>query len=653
MRLKLSQRFNLYIGGILFAGICLLFFFDYRSNRQLLEEIGIGEAERLCETIFDQLYTSMRLGGGRKENRAIIERFRKMDGIRDIRVIHGGQLDRQYGIEEDEIPVDAMDRDGLEGRKTGILLKDADGGLSARVVQPFFIQDECMRCHTGRAGQVNGAISVTMSLRKYGDLIAGHMRSFLIWGGGILLLTSSAILFTVHKRLLVPIEALRKGAEALASGDLAHRVRLITGDELEELGEAFDKMASSLHAAASGLKEINEKHSKLVQMAPDAIVLRDYATDRLVDANPAAEIMTGYSREALIGMRSPDLFPVEKLPEYREVFKRWCHDGKGYLHNGVIIKNDGFTVPVEIGASVLELGGKKYIQEIWRDLSERKGFEDTIRRHVAELEETVRERTAELNKSLVSLETAYKRLQDSEQKFVESAKLISLGEMAASIAHELNSPLAGILSITEVLIGRLHEGDPNRNLLYRIKDATVRSKYIILDMMTYARPSKEGFTPMFLNEAVRATLTLFISEIKTSSLEIEEDLDMVLPKVLGNRGQIMEVILNIIKNARDAMGGAGKIYISTRVANGGGFALLEIRDTGPGIPKAIIGKIFDPFFTTKEKGGGLNIGLGLSISKSIINGHGGRIEAENGVDRGASFRVYLPLAPAEETENLQ
>ena len=151
---------------------------------------------------------------------------------------------------------------------------------------------------------------------------------------------------------------------------------------------------------------------------------------------------------------------------------------------------------------------------------------------------------------------------------------------------------------------------------------------------------------MFLNESIRATLTLFISELKTSSIEIHEDFDPDLPKITGNKGQIMEVILNIIKNARDVMRGTGGIFISTRAVavDGRDFAVAEIRDTGPGIPGEIMDKIFDPFFTTKEKGGGLNIGLGLSISRSIINAHGGGIQVESRPGEGATFRIFLPLS---------
>lgn len=647
MRLKLYARFNLYIGGILLVGMAALFYYDFRSNAYLLSEIGINEAQRLCSSIFDQLYTSMKLGGGRDQNRAIIERFmdEKISGVEEIRVIHGHSMDRQFGMEEDELPRSALERLALGGTPAREMVQGSHGYRQALVIEPFKAAPECTKCHIAAPGQTIGAISVKVSLKKYEEIIHKHRRNFLFWGGGILVLTSFSILLTVNKRLLKPLDALKTGTEALASGDLSHRVDVPAGDEIGELGAAFNDMASSLSAATTRLEDLGEKYSKLVQMAPDAIVVVDLATRKFIEANPAATVLTGYSRDELLNMRSVEMYSPETAEEYSRELKRWVHDGKGYLHDASLVKKDGFTVPIEIGASILELGSTKYVQEIWRDLSERKGFGETINRYVGELEETVKKRTAELNKTVIDLEVAYKRLQDSEQKFIQSAKLISLGEMGAGIAHELNSPLAGILSLTEVLLGRTGKDDRNYFLLEKIKDAAVRSKYIIIDMMTYARPAKGKFEPIWLNESIRATLCLFISEIKSSSIKVIENFDPELPKVYGNQGRVMEVILNIIKNARDALGGSGEIHISTKKVTEGAeeFSVAEIRDTGPGIPLGIMDKIFDPFFTTKEKGGGVNIGLGLSLSQSIIKEHGGRIEVENVAGGGASFRVFLPV----------
>ncbi|MBI5886440.1 MAG: PAS domain S-box protein [Deltaproteobacteria bacterium] len=645
MRLRLSQRFNLIIGAILLAGILMLVYFDVGSDTRLMRHIGINEAERLSNALFDQLYTSMRLGGGREENRAIVERFNAMNGVAEIRVLHGPALDMQYGPELDEMARDELDRDALGGVSSDVFEKIRDGVSSVRRVSPVFLERACIRCHTGAEGAVAGVISMRLNFEDHENIISAHTRSFLIWGGAILVATFVAVLATVNYCLLKPLNYIKGGVDALASGDLSYRLNLKTGDELEDLGAAFDGMTESLLQATTRLNELNEKYTKLVQMAVDAIVLIDIETRRFVDVNPAAVAITGYSREELLVISSEELYPDASQAEYGSAFDRWVFDGKGYLRDAELFGKNGMLTSVEIAASVLELGRRKYMIEIWRDTTERKGFIQTLNRNIRELEETVAERTDALSSTLKELETAYGRLKDSESKLIQTAKMTSLGEMGAGIAHELNSPIAGILSITEVLMARTDKNDPKYYFLEKVKDAAVRSKYIIQDMLAYARPARSGFAPVLLNEVITATLCLFISEIKTSAIDIVKDIKADLSPVYANKGQIMEVMLNIIKNARDAMHGKGRIFISTyeKEEAGARYAVAEIRDTGPGISPDALNKMFDPFFSTKEKGGGLNIGLGLSISQSIMNEHNGRIEGANAPGSGAVFRIFLPV----------
>ena len=643
--MRLSQRFNLYLGAIFIIGFLILIFLGFRSNSALLEEIGLKEASYMSKDVFDRLYESMRRGGGRDENRAIIKSFEKINGIEEIRVIHGPELNAEHGLDEDDLPRDRFDRQALDGKTYAAIEKTVDGHKAARFVVPVIVTKDCVECHTTKSGTANGAISIMVSLKKYEGVIAVFTGSMLLWGAGVLVLSAVMLLVAIRRRLVSPLESLKEGLAAISRGELDHKVRLHTGDEIEELGSAFNKMGQSLLTTTTRLNDINERYTKLVDMAADAIVLKDIETHRFIEANPAATVFTGYSRDELLGKSTEDLYPREKLSEYMEIFKRWVYDGKGYLHDAAVISKDGAAVPVEIAASLLEIGKKKYIQEIWRDISERKGFDEKLKQQIVELEATVRKKTAHL-------EEAYAKLKNSEKKIVESAKLISLGEMGAGIAHELNSPLAGILSITDVLLGRLNKNDPNYYLLEKIKDAAVRSKYIILDMLTYARPFKGEFEPLYLNLVIKATLAMFISELKSVSIEIAPRLDPELPKVYGNKGQLMEVVLNIIKNARDAMAGEGKIFITTKVGTDDGreVVVMEIRDTGPGIPAEAMDRIFDPFFTTKVKGGGKNVGLGLSIAQSIVAEHGGKIWAENAPGGGAVMRVTLPFAPEEYHE---
>ncbi len=247
--------------------------------------------------------------------------------------------------------------------------------------------------------------------------------------------------------------------------------------------------------------------------------------------------------------------------------------------------------------------------------------------------------------------TEYRR---AEQALIQNAKLASLGELGAGIAHELNSPLAGILSLAEVMLARMESSDTNYVFVEKIKDATVRSKHIIMDLMSYSMPDAEQMRPVSVNEALNSVLSLFISELKTFQVKIEEDFAPDLPDIMGNKGQLMEVFLNIIKNSKDALAGEGNITIKTSKLKTGGdeFVEVDISDNGPGISEDSITRIFDPFYTTKEKGGGMNIGLGLSISKGIIEAHDATIKVESTVGVDTHFRLLFPVAAQPEQVGL-
>lgn len=637
--MKLTRRFYLYIISLFSFGLLAFFYLLHLENERLLQEAGLMDARRLANAFFGELYTSMALGGGAENDKMIVQRYKNIEGVMAIKAIHGAIIDNVFGVEADEVSVDEFERDGLNGMESWSIMESGRNvQRSMRLVMPIRIEQRCIGCHEAPEGSTAGAISLRISLARYEAIVAGHERYMLLVGLLILVFASISILVALRRRLLNPLFQLKEGLESIRGGDLSGRLSLNTGDEFDDVGLAFNEMAKSLEVTSSNLHEAILKYSSLVEMATDAIFLVDTETMKVMEANKAAVLLTGFEKEELSQMVSTDFYETS-LPRKAYVlsFKRWVFDGKGYAFDTVIRKKQGSAVYVDIAASTVEINGRTLILEIWRDISERKCLEDGLRSKITELEGRVRERTEEL-------ETAYDKLKASQQKIIHSAKLISLGEMGAGIAHELNSPLAGILTIVEVLLGRMDTEDRNYTLLEKIKDAAVRSKYIIIDMLSYARPFQGDMEPLNLNEVVKSTLSLFVSEVNAASVDISLDLGGNLPVVMGARGQLMEVIFNLVKNARDSIADMGGITLRTRTMDEDGalFVVAEIKDTGEGIPDEILERVFDPFFSTKDKGGGLNVGLGLSISESIIKKHGGRLEAKNLSSGGAMFSIILP-----------
>jgi PAS domain S-box-containing protein len=638
MRIPLTYRLILYVLAAMTAAVGAIVAYDHSTLHALLLDVGTRDAEIFTSAVYEGLTESMTQGGGRVEHDAIIKAFKATEGVKELKV---ARLSRMRGDSPEVEGIAALERGKAEAK--GELHRESDGSLDFHYTAWMQANEYCTGCHMVQAGDAVGVITLRLSLDRYETILGYHSTVLVLWYGGIIAIATVVLFLGVRKRVLKPLGSLKRSVATLASGDLGHRVRLRTGDEFEELGYSLSEMAASFHSMFTSLSSLSERHMTLIEMAPDAIFLVDMSrgegVGRVSEVNPAALALTGYPRDELIGSSIEELFSEKKRAEHENAKKSWADHGVGYLHDVTVMRKNGSCVDVDIAASTVEIGGAVYTQEIWRDLSDRKNYERARREYVTVLEETVRERTAHLTRSITEL-------RESEQMLIESAKLASLGEMCAGIAHELNSPMAGIMSITEVLRSRLTADERTSELLDTLMDAVVRSRRILLDMLAYSRGTQSELVPISVNDAVCGTITIFRSVARVQSTEIIENLGQGLPRVRGDKGRLMEVVLNLLKNAGDAAGGGGRVQITTRSLNNdrGSFVVIEVADSGPGIDDAARDRIFEPFFTTKEKGGGLNIGLGLSISSTIIKEHGGSIEAENALDGswGAVFRVTLP-----------
>jgi two-component system, NtrC family, sensor kinase len=234
--------------------------------------------------------------------------------------------------------------------------------------------------------------------------------------------------------------------------------------------------------------------------------------------------------------------------------------------------------------------------------------------------------------------------------------LTSLGTLAAGIAHEINSPLQVITGLSESLVDNMEihklEKDFIKQRLTTINRNAWRIAEIVKSLLTYARTSSEAMENHDLNTIIRSTTVLMEHQLKTwSNIVIEMELAPDLPSIICNQGQIGQVLINLLTNARDAITGGGKIIIRTGFADNDEHIkkpldrpnqiYLQVADSGKGIPDEIRTKIFDPFFTTKPLG--MATGLGLSILSGIVRSHGGEITVDSQVHKGTIFTVFFPI----------
>lgn len=258
--------------------------------------------------------------------------------------------------------------------------------------------------------------------------------------------------------------------------------------------------------------------------------------------------------------------------------------------------------------------------------------------------------------TLSSGEDITKRKQ-TEEELIRSEKLVSLGQLAASVAHEVNNPLAGIMVYVKLLLKKYRaneiQTEKTEEQLIKMEKELDRTTRIIKSLLDFARLSEPSMRPVDINKVIEAALQLVGNQINLENIILEKNLDTQLPPVLADVDKMQQVLINIILNAIQAMPEGGQLRIATSAADSiyinDSFkkaVRVDISDTGVGIPRENLDKLFNPFFTTKEKGKG--VGLGLSVVHGIIGKHKGRIDVDSELNKGTTFTIYLEVMDEKE-----
>jgi two-component system NtrC family sensor kinase len=233
-------------------------------------------------------------------------------------------------------------------------------------------------------------------------------------------------------------------------------------------------------------------------------------------------------------------------------------------------------------------------------------------------------------------------VQVRQEQLLQSRKMAAVGTLTSGIAHELNNPLNNISLTAETLLDDYDalDDDRKRRLLTDIFTQVQRAGATVRNLLDFTRRDQPVRAPVSVAETVSSTLKLVRNELALAQVTTRVDVDPALPAVRGNPRNLQQVFLNLFLNAIQAMPAGGELHVEA--AREGDFVRVAVRDTGVGIPAGDLEKIFEPFFTTKEAGEGT--GLGLSVSYSIVEKHGGRIEVASTPGAGSTFSVFLPVA---------
>ena len=335
---------------------------------------------------------------------------------------------------------------------------------------------------------------------------------------------------------------------------------------------------------------------------------------RTASANPHLKLMFGFAAD------TPEVdvrpFDADRFvdPQARDGFiARLQRDGSVTDYLLRLRRADRVAIWVEVTAHAeTQEGGETRVEALIRDVSERKRLEDQAR--------------------------------DLYHQLLQAEKLAALGQTISGVAHELNNPLATILTWAERLSQRPVDEQTKRGL-ETILSESERAAKIVRNLLTFARKRHTTRAMVDVNQIVRETLALRSYEQSLANIAVIEALAAGLPLAFADPHQFQQVLLNLIINAEQAMIGAngrGMLVVRTWHDLDGDAVVLEVNDDGPGVPEDVQPRIFDPFFTTKEVGKGT--GLGLTVAYAIVQEHGGRISVRSDPGAGASFFVSLPVS---------
>jgi two-component system, NtrC family, sensor kinase len=547
--------------------------------------------------------------------------------------------------------------------------------------------------HPIKIGEEAWYVLMGLSSKPVEQAIRALIMGNIAWGILILLVVAT-LSFFLSKSISNPLKALAHSAMEIAKGNLGQKIIVKSKDEVGLFSHAFYKMIENLEATLKKLAKSEKAARAIIDAASMAkigiaVVEKNGAQKGTIKyANHEIAELTKYGTDRLLGKSVNDIIHLKGVKSFMELYNV---DDAGISINisqdayqFFVTNNKGEKIPIEINVGATSFENSDALVFYVKDIREKLKAEEVLKRYNENLESMVMERTKKLQQVISDLKKTRSQLLISE-------KLASIGQLAAGIAHEINTPIQylgdntrfvqdaynnifSLFNKYESLSRALKGGLPIDKYMEDLKKANEecditylmteipvaieqslegveRVSVIVRSMKEFSHPGVKEKTAVDINHSIESTVTVAKNEWKYVA-GMEMDLDTSLPPILCLPGELNQVLLNIVINGAQAIsqvvgdGSSAKGTIRISTHKDGDYVEIRIRDTGPGIPKEIQSSIFDPFFTTKEVGKGT--GQGLAIAHSVIvEKHGGDITFETIAGKGTTFIIRLPIQQEE------
>jgi PAS domain S-box-containing protein len=370
------------------------------------------------------------------------------------------------------------------------------------------------------------------------------------------------------------------------------------------------------------------RYRRLFESAKDGILILDALSGQIVDVNPFLIEMLDYSKEDLAGKELWEIGVFKDMLGSKAAFVELQQQGYIRYENLPLVTRGGLVKEVEFVSNSYLAGKSRVIQCNIRDITEHK--------------RAMRETNKHLEQTLMELQAKTSDLAAMSQQLWQASKLALMGELAASIAHELNNPLATVGLRTEALLMRMPEDSNQRRPLEIIAQEVDRMATLVNNLLQFSRRRHRQVSTVDSREEIANSVEFFHYHLRTHKIEVTLEFPDSLSTIQADRQGLHQLFLNLLTNASDAMPLGGKLTVrgAPSLLGGAEAVAIEFVDTGEGITSENLEKLWEPFFTTKPVGKGT--GLGMAICRRIVEEHGGTISVQSKAGHGTTVRIVLP-----------